>query len=119
MKPIIVAVSQGPGKIRISSKTGVPIGVIDSNKLTAKALAQFNEDQNVGAGDAANGPRRPESIVSMLSTLSVRPKDETPEERRARKKALKEYRRVSTSVLAFKESLTSEEESREESRSDA
>lgn len=35
-----------------------------------------------------------ETMRSTLSTLSIRSKNETPEERRQRKKALKEYRKV-------------------------
>jgi hypothetical protein len=34
--------------------------------------------------------------ISVLSTLSVRPKDETREEKTVRKLALKDYRRVSS-----------------------
>lgn len=60
--------------------------------MTAKTLAQFdqqNESRN------PNGPRSvAETMKSTLSTLSVRPKDETPEERKQRKMALKEYRKV-------------------------
>lgn len=33
-----------------------------------------------------------ESVLSMISVLSLRPKDEAPEEKRQRKKLLKEYR---------------------------
>lgn len=35
-----------------------------------------------------------ETMKSTLSTLSIRSKNETPEERKQRKKALKEYRKV-------------------------
>jgi len=34
------------------------------------------------------------SVISALSALSIRPKDETPEQKLKRKKALKEFRQV-------------------------
>jgi len=34
------------------------------------------------------------SVISALSMLSIRPKDETPEEKLKRKKALREFRQV-------------------------
>jgi protein LTV1 len=40
-------------------------------------------------------------MVSALSVLSVRPKDETPEERSERKRALREYRKVCAVTLYF------------------
>lgn len=89
---------QNPGKIRISRKTGLPLGVFDSGseKLTSKALAKLNAEQGMDP-QASNSGERAESVISTLSLLSIRPKDETPEEKRQRKQALKEYRRVSLS----------------------
>lgn len=55
-----------------------------------------------------------QSVLSTLSVLSIRPKDETPEEKRERKRLLKEYRferrteRKSNS-LAFKEEKKEQE----------
>lgn len=95
------------GKIRISKKTGLPIGVFDSGsgKLTMKALAKLDAEQERVPQNAAG---RAESVISTLSTLSIRPKEETPEERRQRKKMLKEYRRErigerKANTAAFKE----------------
>nr|CAD7258052.1 unnamed protein product [Timema shepardi] len=96
-----------PRRIRISRKTGVPLDVWDSgntSKLTAKALAKFDAS-NVVDSNSHDGA---ESVISMLSTLSIRLKDETPEQRRERKKALKEYRKErrlerKANTLAFKE----------------
>ncbi|XP_034187473.1 LTV1 ribosome biogenesis factor isoform X2 [Osmia lignaria lignaria] len=81
-----------PQKIKVDPKTGIPRNVLDcSEKLTAKSLAQFDQ-QNEN-----NKPKGPQSIAetmrSTLSTLSIRPKNETPEERKQRKRALKEYRK--------------------------
>ncbi|KAI4468956.1 low-temperature viability protein ltv1-related [Holotrichia oblita] len=77
-------------KIKINMKTGMPMNVLNSNKLTAKALEGLNQ-QNI----LNNGPRSvcAESVISTLSTLSIRPKDESSAERKERKKMLREYRR--------------------------
>lgn len=61
-----------------------------NEKLTPKALAKLDAEQG-GAPQAAG---RAETVISTLSTLSIRPKDETPEERKERKRLVKEYRRV-------------------------
>lgn len=73
-------------------RTGMPVNVLGANKLTAKALAQFDEDSSFVDN---RGPRSvaAESIISTLSTLSIRPKDESPQDRRERKRRLKEYMR--------------------------
>lgn len=63
--------------------------------MTAKTLAQFDQ-QNESCK-----PKYPQSIAetmkSTLSTLSIRSKNETTEERKRRKSALKEYRKVKLS----------------------
>lgn len=55
-------------------------------RLTAQAL------KTLDSKDASKGGSK--SVISALSMLSVRPKDETPEEKLKRKKALKEFRQV-------------------------
>lgn len=75
------------------------MGVIGANTLTAHNLSLLDQ------GNISTGPR---SVISQLSELSIRPKDESPEERRIRKKNLKEYRRErrmerKANTLAFKE----------------
>lgn len=87
-------------KIRISRKTGIPLEVLDGRngtKLTACALVRHNagNDRNQCNDDGT------ESMVSALSMLSVRPKDETPEERSERKRALRLYRKVCEVILYF------------------
>lgn len=52
----------------------------------------FNKE-NPGFTDREGKSVGKQSIISQLSTLSIRPKDESPEERRMRKKLLKEYRK--------------------------
>lgn len=92
-------VFQGPGKIRIDPRTGIPKDVLDApgGKLTMKALAKFDSQNENRAG---GGPQSvAETMKSTLSILSIRPKDETAEERKERKKALKDYRKVLILVI--------------------
>jgi len=62
----------------------------ESSQLTAKALAKLSD----GSENHIAGPKSlcAKSVLSTLSVLSIRPKDETPEEKRERKNLLKEYR---------------------------
>lgn len=78
------------------------MGVFDSGneKLTVKALAKLDAEQGE-LPEPHNAAGRAETVVSALSTLSIRPKDETPEEKRERKRLLKEYRRVSFSSFLW------------------
>lgn len=80
-------------KIQVDRKTGLPKNVFDDEqkgKLTVKSLAKLTIDEE----NSADGPKSlcAQSVISTLSVLSMRPKDETPEEKRERKKLLKEYR---------------------------
>lgn len=64
----------------------------NENKLTIKSLAKFN---NLNSGmDKSDDTQSvcAESVMSTLSVLSIRPKNETSVERNQRKKLLKEYR---------------------------
>ncbi|KAL1500775.1 hypothetical protein ABEB36_006220 [Hypothenemus hampei] len=103
--PKLIEVPSCKKKITVNKHTGIPV---DSNKLTTKALNRFNED-NVCPVRCVKGPRSTaESVMSQLSVLSIRPKNETPEDRRDRKNALKEYRRErrkerKINTLAFRE----------------
>lgn len=80
-------------KISINPKTGLPMNTLgaDSGKLTMKSLAKLEQE---GSAPKPGGPKSlcEGSVISTLSVLSIRPKDETPEEKRERKKLLKEYR---------------------------
>lgn len=83
-------------KIEINPKTGIPVNVLrgsDTDKLTVKSLAKF-DSENVPTSATSDGPKSlcAKSVLSTLSVLSIRPKDETPEEKRERKRLLKEYR---------------------------
>ncbi|XP_017760072.1 PREDICTED: protein LTV1 homolog isoform X2 [Eufriesea mexicana] len=91
--PKLISEPKHPQKIKVDLRTGIPKNILDnsSGKLTAKTLAQFDQ-QNEDCK-----PKYPRSIAesmkSTLSTLSVRPKNESSTERKERKKALKEYRK--------------------------
>ncbi|XP_076296798.1 LTV1 ribosome biogenesis factor isoform X2 [Lasioglossum baleicum] len=80
-------------KIKVDPRTGIPKNVLDvsSGKLTAKTLAQFDQQNEIGKARGSQSVA--ETMKSTLSILSIRPKDETAYERRERKKALKEYRK--------------------------
>lgn len=79
-------------KIQVDSKTGLPKNVFDDEKkgkLTIKSLTKLSLDEEKSSTVKSLCA---ESVISTLSVLSMRPKDETPEEKRERKKLLKEYR---------------------------
>ena len=94
-------------KIKVDKKTGIPLNILDANKLTLKALEKLNQENDhfENRGPKSTGIQ---SVISQISTLSVRPKDESPEERKERKKLLKDYRKErrlekKTNTVAFKE----------------
>lgn len=71
-------------------KTGVPLNVLGKPGLTKKFLDQLDQQTE---GTKKNCVET-QSIISTLSTISIRPKDETPEQRTERKRLVKEYRQV-------------------------
>ncbi|XP_030380882.1 protein LTV1 homolog [Scaptodrosophila lebanonensis] len=78
--------------IQIDPKTGLPTNVLRGGvdgQLTAKALANLEDSASKETGPKSLCAK---SVLSTLSVLSIRPKDETPEEKRERKRLLKEYR---------------------------
>jgi protein LTV1 len=90
---VIDVPSKRQQKIIVNARTGIPKNILDGDqngKLTMKSLAKLATSEE---GSMA-GPKSlcAESVISTLSVLSLRPKDETPEEKRERKKLLKEYR---------------------------
>lgn len=94
-------------KINVYKTTGIPKNVLDAKKLTTKAIDMFNKE-NPGFLSTDGKSVGIQSIISQLSTLSIRPKDESPEERKIRKKLLKEYRKErriekKMNTIAFKE----------------
>ncbi|XP_029667816.1 protein LTV1 homolog isoform X2 [Formica exsecta] len=101
-------------KIEIDRKTGVPKNVLgNTGKLTAEALAQFDAIDNTLKGSQSIA----ESRKSTLSILSIRPKGETSDARKERKKLLKEYRKErrmerKANTEAFKEEKKCQEKIR-------
>ncbi|KAF9803412.1 hypothetical protein SFRURICE_007258 [Spodoptera frugiperda] len=85
---------QKPQKIKLNAR-GIPKDVLGKdNKLTVKSLAKFNAMQEAGSSDEDEDEKtNAETVLSTLSVLSIRPKDETPEEKKERKRLLKEYRK--------------------------
>lgn len=57
-----------------------------------KALNTLNEE-NLGYHSKDGKSVGNQSIISQLSTLSIRPKDESLEDKKMRKRLLKEYRK--------------------------
>lgn len=73
-------------------KTGLPVNEIGTNRLTAKALSKLNRENNSVDYRGPESVGR-HSVISTLSTLSIRPKEESASERRERKRLLKDYRK--------------------------
>ncbi|XP_013791959.1 protein LTV1 homolog, partial [Limulus polyphemus] len=96
-----------PKPIVVSERSGVPTDVFASNKLTKKHLRQLNEENH---DDVSNSEQelRVMSVASRNSVAStIRPKNETPEDRKARKCAVKQYQKErraekKANKLAFK-----------------
>lgn len=76
-------------RIAVNPRTGIPLehGI---EGLTKKALAHHNDQT---AADNEKAQLDTETLITSMSAISVRPIGETSEERRYRKKALKELRR--------------------------
>ncbi|XP_047505856.1 protein LTV1 homolog [Pieris napi] len=93
--PKIIEEPKKSRKIKINPKTGIPEDtLIKDNKLTMKSLAKFNAINNEDSGNSDDdGRTNAETVLSTLSVLSIRPKDEDPEEKKERKRLLKEYRK--------------------------
>lgn len=94
-KLIEIPSKKRPSKIQINPKTGIPMNTLDgeqSGKLTMKSLAKLNTSEQESTNKFGARSVCAESVFSTLSVLSIRPKDESAEEKRERKKLLKEYR---------------------------
>nr|SVE77694.1 EOG090X08PQ [Daphnia lumholtzi]SVE78322.1 EOG090X08PQ [Daphnia lumholtzi]SVE78950.1 EOG090X08PQ [Daphnia lumholtzi] len=102
--PKLISEPQNSKVIKVCPKTGVPLNVLGKPGLTKKFLDQFNQETGVSRKTCAET----QSIISTLSAISIRPKDETPEQRAERKRLVKEYRQErrkekKANALAFKE----------------
>jgi protein LTV1 len=81
----------------VCPKTGVPLNVLGKPGLTKKFLDQLDQQTDGTKKNYADT----QSIISTLSTISIRPKDETPEQRTERKRLVKEYRQVLSDSYFF------------------
>ncbi|KAK9890587.1 hypothetical protein WA026_011956 [Henosepilachna vigintioctopunctata] len=105
-EPGLISMSS-KNKIEVNKYTGVPKGVLGQDKLTFDAVNSLNEKcKDCDSKKLKSAPAK--SVISHLSALSLRPKNETSDEKRERKKELKEYRRERVrekklNKLAFKE----------------
>merc|ERR1719431_248433 len=84
--PKIISERKKVAPIVLSSKSGVPKDVLGRG-LTAAALKQLDLENDQGCEDDL------QSVRSRMSTVSIRPKHETVEEKRARKSELKNLRK--------------------------
>eukprot|EP00095_Tigriopus_kingsejongensis_P011082 maker-scaffold545_size140784-snap-gene-0.20 protein:Tk11082 transcript:maker-scaffold545_size140784-snap-gene-0.20-mRNA-1 annotation:"ltv1 homolog" len=99
-------ISEPSKRIVISGKTGMPKDALGLG-LTQGALKQL--DRDTGLLDVETC-----TLASRVSTLSIRPKHETMEEKRARKKAFQEHKRErrvekKANQMAFKEEKARQE----------
>lgn len=82
--------------IQIDAKSGLPMGVLhggEGMQLTTKSLAMLFKECNARETEGlAPKPLGTRTLASAMSILSIRPKDETPEEKRERKRLIKDYR---------------------------
>nr|CAH0112647.1 unnamed protein product [Daphnia galeata] len=102
--PKLISEPQSSKIIKVCPKTGVPLNVLGKPGLTKKFLDQLDQQTDGTKKNYADT----QSIISTLSTISIRPKDETPEQRTERKRLVKEYRQErrkekKANSLAFKE----------------
>jgi len=101
-RPKIIREASKKNQIRVSGRTGMPVGVLGKNGLTKDNLKMLNAENSPDDGKA----ERARSI--MTGATSIRNKDETPQERRERKMGVKEYRKErrlekKANTAAFKE----------------
>nr|CAH0105863.1 unnamed protein product [Daphnia galeata] len=102
--PKLISEPQSSKITKVCPKTGVPLNVLGKPGLTKKFLDQLDQQTDGTKKNYADT----QSIISTLSTISIRPKDETPEQRTERKRLVKEYRQErrkekKANSLAFKE----------------
>lgn len=97
-------------KIAINPRTGIPVEH-EAGGLTRKALAQHDLDS---AATKDGGQLDTETLITSMSAISFRPSGETPEERRFRKKALKELRRERRIEKKINRAAFKEEKKRQE-----
>jgi len=101
-RPKIIAEPSKKNPIKVSGRTGMPVGVLGKQGLTKNNLKMLDAESDSDDGDV----KRERSIMS--GATSIRNKNETPQERRDRKMLVKEYRKErrlekKANATAFKE----------------
>ncbi|XP_076055004.1 LTV1 ribosome biogenesis factor [Oratosquilla oratoria] len=94
-------------RITVDPRTGMPVE--HRGGLTKRALAQLDRDAEDGKQDLDTA-----TLITSMSTISIRPPGETAEERRTRKKALKELRRERRVEKKLNRSAFREEKKKQE-----
>ncbi|KAK0171278.1 hypothetical protein PV328_009026 [Microctonus aethiopoides] len=94
--PKLISAPPKLGKIEINKRTGIPKNVLNGKpgKLTSKFLEELDMQYQMEKNQFNREGSVAGTMKSVLSVLSVRPKNETPEERKDRKAALKDYRKA-------------------------
>ena len=82
-----------PDLIRISGKTGMPKDVLGRTGLTEGMLKRLDRQNETAEDSDSDGSDGGQTLASRMSALSFRNRHETPEERKARKNAMKEIKR--------------------------
>ena len=90
----------GGGTIKLSSKTGMPAAyasgvapMLAGNSATAGVFRQAGVSDDSGGSDGSDGGHLDDDYDGTGMVLLERRKDETPEEKKARKAAVKEAKR--------------------------
>ncbi|RWS22608.1 protein LTV1-like protein [Leptotrombidium deliense] len=96
-------------KLKINPKTGVAVRTQETNALTKHNLKKLDAANNIAFGQK---DLKSERSVKM-SELSIRSRDETPEERKARKQAFKELKRERKEERKANRTLFKEEQIRQ------
>jgi protein LTV1 len=101
-RPKIIREASKKNPIKVSGRTGIPVGVLGKGGLTKDNLKMLNAENDSDEG-------RTERAKSIMSgATSIRNKNESPQERRNRKMLVKEYRHErrlekKANTTAFKE----------------
>ncbi|XP_008545505.1 protein LTV1 homolog [Microplitis demolitor] len=104
------------GKIKIDKRTGIPKNVLNDQpgKLTAKNLVRLGLENEDERNLSYSGRSIAETNKSYYSMISIRPKNETREEKKERRKRVKEHRRARRIECKENKNAFKEEKKRQE-----
>jgi len=86
-------IEEKPNKIKISHTTGIPLNVMRKGGLTKAGLSELDKLNAASDREHGDDNQSVASRQSLYSLLSLRVKDETPEERRSRRANIKTFRK--------------------------